>query len=192
MQSSISLKHFLIFSLLLVVVVGAGVAAGIVWTMQRIDIHKQWASMVREGARFSNHIESASGLLPIDSELDTTRKRCLINELDYSDVSLGLLIRLDEEHEIQLMTIREMVGTLRYIAAYFSTINVSSVESLGKTIYDVGVQVNRAYSNIINYASIDGINGPPFWYSGPSPPDEAILGEAVSSAVRAQKMLPTT
>jgi len=43
--------------------------------------------------------------------------------------------------------------------------------------------------SLTNYTSVNGVNGPPFWYFGPSPPDETVLQEAVDLAVHAKAII---
>ncbi len=47
-------------------------------------------------------------------------------------------------------------------------------------IHSIGWKVVKAYGNFLNYTSANNV---PFWYFGPSPPDEGILEEAAQLAV---------
>jgi hypothetical protein len=60
---------------------------------------------------------------------------------------------------------------------------------LSNTIHHLGQKVAGAYWSLTNYTSVNGVNGPPFWYFGPSPPDETVLQEAVDLAVHAKAII---
>jgi len=151
------------------------VAAGLTWTTQRIDMHRNWASMLRETQHFRTHIESASNLLPMGVEADSPHQRWFSAELDYSTWSLNELRKLDRDHEVPLMIIDDMILTLRDRLPQLSTLNETERISMAKMMYTIGEDVVTAYFNILNYTSVDDLTGPPFWYSGPSPPDEGML-----------------
>ncbi len=53
----------------------------------------------------------------------------------------------------------------------------------------IGNKILSAYSGFINYTYINTVEGPPFWYIGPSPPDEATLQEAVNLAVASSALI---
>ena len=58
-----------------------------------------------------------------------------------------------------------------------------------KTFHSIGNNVVDAYGNLINYTSENDGTGPPFWYFGPSPPDEAILQETVNLPINAKTII---
>jgi len=167
----LSLKQ-LVAVLLLVTITVAGVS----WAVQRINTHRRWASMLRESQRLRNHLDRVAYLLPVKSNW-------LIAELGYAESSLLELINLDGKHQDPLFKIEHMIMTLRD-SDVDSLGGLNSTEQLDlmETIHSIGWKVVKAYGNLLNYTSVDGVNGPPFWYFGPAPPDEGILEEAAQLA----------
>jgi len=68
---------------------------------------------------------------------------------------------------------------------YVLGLNSTKRISLAENLYNIGEKVVKAYFNYLNYTS----SNPPLWYSGPSPPDESILGEAVELAIDIEENL---
>jgi len=158
----VSLKQLVAVLLLVMIIV-----AGVFWAVQRINTHKRWASMLRESQRLRNHLERVACLLPAKSNW-------LIAELGYATSSLLELINLDGKHQIPLRKIDHMIMTLRD-----PDVDLSGLD-LFDAIYSIGWKVVKAYGNFLNYTSANNV---PFWYFGPSPPDEGILEEAAQLAV---------
>jgi len=174
----ISLKRLVVVLLLVIIVV-----AGVFWVVQRINTHKCWASMLRESQRLRDHLERVAYLLPAKSQTGTTSQNWLIAELHYAESSLLELIRLDGEHQGLLFKIEFMIDTLRDPDVDpLRGLNSTEQLDLMQTIHNIGKKVVKAYGNLLNYTSVDGVNGPPFWYFGPAPPDEGILEEAAQLA----------
>lgn len=156
----ISLKQLVALLLLGIVVV-----AGVFWAVQRINTHRRWASMLRETQHLLTHLDEAA--------YKGSRQ-----ELKYAYSSILELIILDKEHQIQLRKIQYMIETLIDPDIDLSGLNSTERES----IHNIGWKVVKAYGNLLNYTSVNTVNGPPFWYFGPSPPDEGILEEAAQLA----------
>ena len=161
----VSLKQLVAVLLLVMIIV-----AGVFWAVQRINTHKRWASMLRESQRLRSHLDRVACLLPVKSNW-------LIAELGYATSSLLELINLDGKHRIPLRKIDHMIMTLRD-----PDVDLSGLD-LFDAIHNIGWKVVKAYGNLLNYTSVNVENGPPFWYFGPSPPDEGILEEAAQLAV---------
>jgi hypothetical protein len=175
----ISLKRIIVLLLSVIVAV-----AGVFWSVQRINTHKLWASMLRESQRFRDHIERAAYLLParFQSNLDSTAQNWLYQELHYAESSLLELIIMDSAHSVQLGKIDNLIVTISDPGIDLSRLNATEQTRMMNTMCDIGQKVAQAYWSILNYTSVDGVNGPPFWYFGPAPPNETILEEAVQSA----------
>jgi len=175
----ISLKR-IIFLLVLVIVL----VAGVFWGVQRIDAHKLWASMLRESQRLRDHLERAAYLLParFQSNLDSTAQNWLYQELHYAESSLSELSIMDSAHSVQLGKIDNLIVTVSDPGIDLSRLNSTEQTRMMNTMCDIGQKVAQAYGSILNYTSVDGVNGPPFWYFGPAPPNETILEEAAQSA----------
>jgi len=184
MQASTRLKYITVLIISIIIT-----AAGVFWATQRIDTHRQWASMMRETQRFQSHIQTVAYILNTTFQTNNTAQRWLQSELFYSHTSLYELRHLDEAHWLQLSQIDDMVETVNSYKIF--SLNFSSHQStLVKNIHDVGEKVVSAYWNVFNNTSVDNIKGPPFWYTGSSPPDETILREATQLASNVTKMLP--
>jgi len=175
----ISLKR-IIFLLVLVIVL----VAGVFWSVQRIDAHKLWASMLRESQRLRDHLERAAYLLParFQSNLDSTAQNWLYQELHYAESSLLELSIMDSAHSVQLGKIDNLIVTVSDPGIDLSRLNSTEQTRMMNTMCDIAQKVAQAYGSILNYTSVDGVNGPPFWYFGPAPPNETILEEAAQSA----------
>lgn len=173
----ISLKQLVALLLLGIVVV-----AGVFWAAQRINTHKRWASMLRESQRLRNHLDRVAYLLPTKFQTGTVSQNWFIAELHYADSSLLELIKLDGEHQVPLGKIEHMITTLSDPDVDLSGLNSTEQEDLMEAIHNIGWKVVKAYGNLLNYTSVNSVNGPPFWYSGPAPPDEGILEEAAQLA----------
>ncbi|MBS7647390.1 hypothetical protein KEJ24_06110 [Candidatus Bathyarchaeota archaeon] len=176
----ISLKRFVILFLLVIVVV-----AGVFWAFQKINAHKLWASMLRESQRLRTHLDAVYVLLPakFNGSLDPTTSNWLNAELVYATSSLTELINLDQGHQVQLGKILYLIDTIRGPNIDLSWLNSTEQSRMMNTIHDIGQKVAQAYWSILNYTSVDSINGPPFWYFGPAPPNETILEEAAQLAL---------
>lgn len=175
----ISLKR-IIFLLVLVIVL----VAGVFWGVQRIDAHKLWASMLRESQRLRDHLERAAYLLParFQSNLDSTAQNWLYQELHYAESSLSELSIMDSAHSVQLGKIDNLIVTVSDPGIDLSRLNSTEQTRMMNTMCDIAQKVAQAYWSILNYTSVDVVNGPPFWYFGPAPPNETILEEAAQLA----------
>lgn len=160
----VSLKQLVAVLLLVTIIV-----AGVFWAVQRINTHKRWASMLRESQRLRDHLDRVAYLLPVKSNW-------CIAELGYATSSLSELIKLDGKHQIPLIKIDHMIMTLRDPHVDLSGLDLFEFD----TIHNIGWKVVKAYGNYLNYTSANNV---PFWYFGPSPPDEGILEEAAQLAV---------
>jgi len=163
----VSLKQLVAVLLLVMIIV-----AGVFWAVQRINTHKRWASMLRESQRLMDHLDRVAYLIPVKSNW-------CIAELGYATSSLSELIKLDGEHQIPLRKIDQMIMTLRDPDVDLSGLDLFEFDA----IHNIGWKVVKAYGNLLNYTSVNDVNGPPFWYFGPAPPDEGILEEAAQLAV---------
>jgi len=158
--------------------------AGVCWSVQRINTHKLWASMLRESQRLRDHIERVAYLLParFQANLDSTTQNWLNAELHYATTSLLELSNLDQGHQVQLGKILYLIDTIGDPSTDLSRLNSTEQTRMMNTIHDIGQKAAQAYWSILNYTSVDGVNGPPFWYFGASPPNETILEEAAQLA----------
>ena len=170
---SINLEQLI--ALLLVVIMVSAVGY---WAVQRVDMYKRWASQIEKSQSIRRHLWKTYVLLNSSSfETDSTTQDWFISELQYASNSLLELARLDKKHGLQLSRIETMLVNLfdPTKRSYLIGLNSTDRNVIARALYDIGGKVVAAYGNYINYTS----SNPPLWYSGPSPPDETILGEAV-------------
>ncbi len=181
---SINLKQLVALLLMVIVVLAVGY-----WTVQRVDMYKRWASQIEKAQSLRTHLDQAYIQLSSSSfEMDNTTKDWFASELKYASYSLLHLIRLDERHELQLRRIEAMLANLLdpTVRSYLVGLDYTGRNAIARALHDIGWKVVAAYGNYINYTS----SNPPLWYSGPSPPDETILQEAVELAIGIKEKLP--
>jgi len=182
---SISLKQLIALLLFVIVVSAVGF-----WAVQRVDMHRCWASQSRESQSIRGHLWQAYVLLRYSSfETNNITQNWFFDELRYAAKSLHDLARLDRRHQNQLFKIETMLIDLRGYRTYVLGLNSTERSSLAENLYNIGGKVVKAYFNYLNYTSSNYETGPPFWYFGPSPPDETILEEAVELAIDVQEDL---
>ena len=184
MPFSTRLKYALILILAVVVV-----SAGTFWATKRIDTHREWALMMSETQRFRGHMQTIARLLNGSFQANITAQRWLSNEFSYAYTSLFELRRLDEAHWSQLDEIQYQLESKLNSYRIFSSNFTEHQSTIAGYVRDVGEKVVSAYWEFSQNISV-GMNGPSFWYIGPSPPDEAILHEAIEAIVNATKLLP--
>jgi len=179
---SISLKQLMALLLFVIAVSAVGF-----WAVKRVDTHRRWASQSRESQSIRGHLSQAYVLFNSSSfETDNIAQNWFFDELHYAANSLHDLWRLDREHVVQLEKIETMLINLCGHAdgrTYVLGLNYTKRSSLAANLYNIGRKMVKAYFNYLNYTSSNYETGPPFWYFGPSPPDETILQEAVEIAI---------
>lgn len=180
----ISVKQLIVLLFLIIVAV-----ALFSWASQRIDAHRRWASMLRESQQFMFHLDEVYVLLPAKFQDSNPQHLWFFAELDYAEESLLELTRLDGAHQSKLFMIDMMIEALRDPGTNGVQLNDAQFWDLSKTIRHLGQKVAGAYWSLTNYTSVNGVDGPPFWYFGPSPPDETVLQEAVDLSVHAKAII---
>ena len=137
-----------------------------------------------KGVATFDGLERVAYLLPakFQKNMDFTTQSWLNAELCYATTSLLELSNLDSAHQVQLGKILYLIDTIRDPSTDLSWLNSTEQTRMMNAIKDIGQKVAQAYWSILNYTSIDGVNGPPFWYFGPAPPNETILEEAAQKA----------
>lgn len=175
---SISLKK--VITILLISIVAFST---IVWATDRLDTHRNWATMVDEAREFRHHLENAY----LSPEYDSGDR-----EIEYAERSFEKIEKLDRAHSRQLNTIENLLMDFHALNAT-QTSKLYDDRNPWNTIHGnmrlIGNKILSAYSGFINYTYINTIEGPPFGYIGPSPPDEATLQEAVNLAVASSALI---
>jgi len=157
------------------------------WALQRNDMHARWDQQERYAFEVWRHSDWAAGLLSgnIDHWNNETEQFTL-NELSYADYGVYGLSVLDSAHANRLDRISSAVETLR-TQDYVHNMTSAQRTELSNQLESLGHDMLFAYSNYWNYTS-NGVGvGPAFWYSGPAPPDERLLQNAVSIACAFQR-----
>jgi hypothetical protein len=181
---SISLKQLIALIIIIIVVSSVGY-----WVVQRVDVYSRWDSQIEKAQSLWHHLDRAYVLLKSSSFFtDNITQDWFIYEVVYAIRSVNDLQELDGGHSYQLGRIESMLIDLSdpTTKSYLIGLNSTDRNALGGILHDIGWKVVTAYGNYINYTS----SNPPLWYSGPSPPDETILQEAVDLAIEIKEKLP--
>jgi hypothetical protein len=110
----------------------------------------------------------------------------VINELGYADFELHGIFSLDSSHTNPLDRISFAIETLKTTngTILIGSMNSSQRVLLATQFESLAHKITGAYWNFLNYTRTSGTSeGPPFWYFGPSPPDESLLQDAVNIAL---------
>jgi hypothetical protein len=182
----ISLRQLLV--LILVIVVAS---ASFVWTSDRIETHKRWASMLETSQRFGIVFAEVYFRLPSITQNVTTDPThfWFMDELDDALWTINQLIKIDKKHASELFKIEDLILTLRDSGATGVQLNGSQFENLSNITYNIAQGLPHAYWNPLNTTEVNSETGPPFWYSGPSPPDEALLQHIATLAIQAKEII---
>jgi hypothetical protein len=105
-----------------------------------------------------------------------------VNELGYADIELNSISVIDTSHSDQLFRISYAMESLR-TDDYIQSLNQSARTILATQLWALSHKIINAYWNFVNHTSGSPGVGPPFWYSGPSPPDEHLIQDAVNIAL---------
>jgi len=146
-------------------------------------MHQRWQIEANYASQFSFQMCYAAALMAgIPFKWDNATSSFAGNEMGYADDSLVYISYFDTAHANQLLRIFFAIESIR---PPFNTIPVANLSysqrtSLSGQLQSLAVKIDRAYTNFVNYTSTRPVVGPPFWYSGPSPPDERLLQDAVS------------
>ena len=180
-------RRFLMIVLVIVIVLAAGVPVTSYWALQRNDMHIRWDLQATYAEEFWSHADDAAGLLSgIVAHWSNVTEIFVSNELAYADWQLNSISHLDTSHANQLFRISYAIESLR-TQDYIHNMNSSQRMNLATQLYSIRMKVRNAFTNYLNYTSSGTAAGPPFWYSGPSPPDERLLQDAVNIALGFQR-----
>ncbi len=185
----ISLKQLLV--LILVVAV---VFASFAWASDRIEIHKRWASMIEMSQRFRVHFTEVYLRLYSLTEnetMDPLSHEIFSNEISYASWTMNQLVSLDSAHASELFRIEDLIMTLQESGTSGLQLQLrdSQFQNLSDTLHAIAENLPLAYWNPLNTTSINSETGPPFWYFGPSPPDEALLQQIATLAIQAKAII---
>ena len=180
-------KRFLSILLVILIVLAVAVPVTLYWTLERNETHLIWDINSRYAQQFFFHTDWAAALMRgnINPWNNQTAYDAL-NELAYADFELNGVSVLDQAHANQLYQISNAIETIRTpngTQLYIQSLSQSARILLANQVSLLGHDVVNAYWNFINYTSSGNGVGPPFWYNGPSPPDENLIQNAVNIAL---------
>jgi len=181
---SISLKQLIALIIIIIVVSSVGY-----WAIQRVDVYSRWALQIEKSQSLRTHLDQAYiQLNSISFETDNIIQNWFYSEVQYATHSVSDLLKLDGGHSYQIGKIDNMLFHLSDPTkkSYLVGLNSTDRNAIARALHDIGWKVVAAYGNYINYTS----SSPPLWYSGPSPPDETTLEEAVELAIEIKEKLP--
>lgn len=182
-------------SLLIVIVVIIIAMVGPIvtyWALQRDEMHRLWVIEANESSQFRFQLDYGASLMTSTFSKWTNETSWIsANEISYANEYLTLIGGIDTEHAAQLDRISQSID---YAIRPFFSIPPANVSLAGRTVLSgqlgaIGQKVQYAYTNFENYTYItySPMAGAPFWYSGPSPPDEGLLQQAVNIALALQQ-----
>ncbi len=176
-------RRFLSALLLLALVLAVAVPVFYYWALQRSDAHQRWQIESNYASQFGFQMGYAASLIAgIPFKWDNATGSFAGNEMGYADDSLVYISYFDTTHANQILRINYAIEGIRPQIPV-ANLSYSQRTSLSGQLQTLAVKIEKAYSNFVNYTSTSPAVGPPFWYSGPSPPDERLLQEAVDVAL---------
>jgi hypothetical protein len=182
----ISVKQLLV--LIIVIVVAS---SSFVWASDRIETHKRWASMLKISQRLGIVLDEVYLRLPsitMNVTADPTHF-WFMDELDDALWTTHRLTELDKKHASELFKIEDLILTLRDLGATGVQLSGSQFENLSNITHTIADELTHAYWDPLNTTEINSETGPPFWYFGPSPPDEALLQHIANLAIQAKGII---
>lgn len=182
--------NFMVILLLLILVIAVPVTVFL--SLETIENHRRWYEQEGASQRFMFHLREAADLLNSSTvvqlhnnrsfENDEMSQQWFSSQLFSTEIDLQDLYLLDTGHQSQLYPVVRMVEALNGHGFYLLGMNATERSNLTASIKSVANNVVEAYWNYLNYTSETQGSGPPFWYLGPSPPDEKVLREGADVA----------
>ena len=179
---------------IVLLVTAVGIPATLYWSLQRSDMHLRWDLEARYAQEFYFQSDYAAGLLKGDVTPPTNITIGIAsNELARATDELYSIEYLDTSHINTIDRITTALETLNTWAAsyssldYLQSLNSTQRSFLATQLRLLGHNILNAYWNYANFTDTSPGVGPPFWYSGPSPPDSQLLQDAVNVALGIQR-----
>ena len=175
--------------LIAVTVLAIAVPTTLYLALQRNDLHSRWQLQANYASQFSFQMEYAVALMNGTLyKWNNVTSSFAGNEMGYANENLNYLSEYDIAHADQLGRISYAIESIRpaFNAIPFTNISYAQRTILATRLYSIANKILYAYWNFLNYTSVGGTAGPPFWYAGPSPPDENLLQAAVNVALTLQ------
>jgi hypothetical protein len=192
LKNPLTPRRFKWIIVIVLLVTAVGIPATLYWALQRSDMHLRWDLESRYAQEFYFQSDYAAGLLNGDVTPPTNITIGIAsNELAGANDELYNIGYLDTSHINTISRITTALATLdtqgRDSLDYFQSLNSTQRSFLATQLRLLGHDIENAYWNYLNFTSTSPGVGPPFWYSGPSPPDSQLLQDAVSVALGIQR-----
>jgi len=168
---------------------------GVYWYAQVIDTHTRWDTESTYAHEF--YLETSDVAYQMRGNFgpwDNVSRFYGGEKIANAEFMLFNLENLDTAHRTQLTNMSSAIGNFREssgafcgLPTYCQNITVSQKTSWSNQLLTLATKVYNAYNNYGNYTTTTPGVGPPFWYSGPSPPDERDLRDAVMIATNLMK-----
>ena len=175
--------------LLVAIIATAAVSA---WAFDRIETHKRWAKLANESFDFANNMVIVIPLLhDYINNSGESQRTAFSGQLWAASLSLRELKDTERDiyNDLALDKIGTFIGKLGDYKLNLTELSPKEQLDLGNAIAGISQNVANTYMAICNYTSGDGSGGIPFWYFGPSSPDQAFLQEAADMAANAQQLI---
>lgn len=186
-KSRVVLNRFLLIALLVLTITTPIL---VYWSDQRIAMHMRWDEQYHEALSFWSHLQQAGGL--IRSGVGGPNQTASIwaeNSISDAMGQLGRLSNLDVDHSNQLLIIQYSLFALTSGWPIHLSNFTNTQTTLPPILFSMSGDILFGYTNYWNYTNIvNSPGGPPFWYSGPSPPDGNRLQQAVDLATQIERV----
>jgi hypothetical protein len=178
--------------LLLIALLVLAVAAPLLayWSDQRIAMHMRWDEQYHEALSFWSHLQQAGGLIRSGvGGSNQTASDWAENSISDAMSQLGRLNNLDLSHSNQLGIIQYSLFALTSGWPIHLSNFTNTQTTLPPILFSMSGDILFAYTNYWNYTNtVSSPAGPPFWYSGPAPPDGNRLQQAVDLATQIERV----
>jgi hypothetical protein len=185
-RARVFLNRLLLIALLVLAIVAPVL---VYWTDQRMATHMRWDEQYELAISFWSHLQQAGGLIRSGvGSPNQTASSWAENSISDAMGQLGRLGGLDISHSSQLGIIQYSLFALTSGWPIHLSNFTNTQTTLPPILFSLSRDILFAYTNYFNYTNTSSPTGPPFWYSGPSPPDGNLLQQAVDLAVQIERV----
>ena len=181
-----------LFAIILLLILLIAVPVTVFLSLETIESHRRWYEQEEASQRFMFHLDDAADVFNDSTLVQLEDNRSFENdemvqqwfhwEVFYAEISLQDLYLLDTGHQSQLYPVVRMLDALDGYGSYLLGLNATERSNFAGSLKSVASNIVEAYWNYLNYTSETQGSGPPFWYLGPSPPDETVLRQGADVA----------
>ena len=144
------------------------------WTVERVVTHNRWSIQASLSETFFGQMNDA--YIPITNQSlasDQALRILASTDLHNAGTTMYNLFRVDTQHFNQLSRISTVLISLQSLG-YILNLTSSQRLFLATIFLSIGTKIVNAYH--LNGTNVYSV---PFWYWGPSPPNEDLLNQAV-------------